>query len=78
MVMAANVVLLAASDRSISGVGYAPDPLGATMVLKDQWKSAPVNSIGWPYARARRQSGFGGGGFRFSFNQRSRRVGPTA
>ena len=31
MVMAANVVLLAASDRAISGVGYAPDPLGATM-----------------------------------------------
>ena len=53
MVMAANVVLVAVSDRPICGVAPRPEPLGAVTALKDQWKRAPVNSIGWPHARAR-------------------------
>ena len=53
MVMAANVVLLAASESIDLWYRLRPHPLGATMALKDQWKSAPVNSICWSLARAR-------------------------
>ena len=76
MVMAANVVLVAVSDRSIS-VSLRPEPLGAVTALKDQWKSAPVNSIGWPHARARAVMDSAAADFYFAII-RSRRAGPTA
>ena len=78
MVMAANVALVAASDRSISGVAHAHDRLGATMALKDQWKSAPVNSVCWPYAHARRAERIRRRAISFFAIIRSRRTGPTA
>ena len=45
--------------------------------LKDQWKSAPVYSIGWRHTRARAVADSAAADFYFAII-RSRPVGPTA
>ena len=54
----------------ILGGAHAPEPLGATMALKDQWKSVLVHSNRWPHARARGLWRIPRGGFPLSDRDR--------